>query len=282
MLERFGLYQNPDGTFQRLDTQRSIDAVNAELNEIFQFNSNITGSIIFTGAEAVNPVFQRILENRGFESNDIGNFHSRLTVGREIGGAAAYTGDLELGLGETKDFVVFMSSQTRVSDFPIFLAEEIMHGQHIAEVINREGISFEEYRNRFGVLTEEFLGYSGRKKIIEACGLEGKYGTDVELKPGMTESDWGHLLGYFAVDDLFDRGIELPYRDLFRAPDEETFWQILRDNTGTTVNYKFQFPQSQDFTPLQDWLQRYINRCKADSFLQLKFSTVTAPQSPAE
>lgn len=274
MLERFGIYQNPDGSLKRLDAQQSLDQVTSELRSAFGFNPAVRGSVIFTGPDMVNPTFRALLEQRGTSISDIESFHQRLVEASETGGVATYSGDLELGLDPHPDYLVFMSVLSSTNLFPITLAEEITHGEHIAGIINWQGISHLEYRDRFSSLTEEFLGYIGCKKIIEAAGLEGKYEPVIDLTQGMTENDWAHELAYLAVDDLFDRNIELPLRDLFRAPDEAEFWRIASESVSDGVRFRFNFPAGSEFVSLQEWIDPFIKRSKADVFLRTHYSWV--------
>lgn len=274
MLERYGIYQNPDGSLKRLDAQQSLDQVTSELRGIFGFNPAVRGSVIFTGPDIVNPTFRTLLEQRSPNITDIESFHQRLVEASEIGGVATYSGDLELGLDPHPDYLVFMSVLSSANLFPITLAEEITHGEHIAGIISWEGISYLEYRDRFSSLTEEFLGYGGRKKIIEAAGLEGKYEPTIDLTKGMTESDWAHKLAYLAVDDLFDRNIDLPLQDLFRAPDEAEFWRIASESVSDGVRFRFNFPTGSEFASLQEWIDSFIKRSKANVFLKTHYSWV--------
>jgi hypothetical protein len=271
MLERYGVYENPDGSFARIDTQQSADQVTRDLRDVFGFNPAVRGNVIFAGDE-INPVYRMLMEKRGSSLADLESFHQRLVEATEVGGGATYSGDLELGLDPHPDYLVFMSVRSSAVLFPIVLAEEITHGEHMAGVINWEGISFPEYRSRFSSMTEEFLGYIGRKKIIEAAGLVGGYEPIIDLSREMTEDDWAHKLAYLAVDDLFENNRDLPLRELFRAPDEETFWKIAKEAVSDGVKFGFKFPAGRDYAGLKEWIDQFIKRSKADVFIETNYS----------
>ncbi len=88
----------------------------------------------------------------------------------------------------------------------------------------------------------------------------------------LTFSEWAHLLSYFAVDELIDRGKELPAEELFHASDETVFWRVLLENIRDPVELNFQFPPDLRFEKVVDPLNDLLKGSKADEAIKLVFS----------
>lgn len=274
MLERFGLYPQADGTL-KIVTQQAVDGVVEELSQFFGYNQH-HALIKFTAPGDEVSTLRRILNNR--ISRDpkmhpaIDKVIERLNLGIEIGGVATYTGDLELGFNPKPYYIVFISNATRISDFPFTLGEEITHGEHETNIIEAGNITHAQYKTRFQELTEEFLGYIGRKRIIAAAGLEGNYPLELTWERNLTRDEWAHLIGYYAVDDLLDQGKKLPVVDLFHAPDETRFWQVLLEAIKDPVVIGFNFPKTLRLEKLIDPVNQLVADCKAEKAIQINFS----------
>lgn len=270
MLERFGLTQQLDGKFA-INTRQAIDGATEELGSFFKYKPH-PALIQFTAPGSEASTIRGILEQRKTDQAAINECVERINTGTEIGGATLYTGDLELDFTPRPKFMIFISNATGIRDFPFTIGEEITHGEHISNIITDQNISYADYRNRFQELAEEFLGYLGRKRMLQVAGLEESYPLNISLERNMTQSEWAHFLAYTTVDDLIERHQELPVVELFHAPNEARLWQILLEAIKEHVEFNFNFSPTLNYEGLVKPLRGLLKEAKANKTLKLKFS----------
>jgi hypothetical protein len=270
MLEEFGLTEKPEGGYD-INLQRSVNGVVNELSNYFGFKRH-DGIVEFTapGSEAAN--LRRILNSRNANQNAIENAVDRISAGAEVGGATVYTGDLDLGFPKKPSYMVFVSNATQITNFPFMMGEEFTHGEHMAYGVEDLGLSYTDYKSTFHEVTEEFLGYMGRQRIIKVAGLTGNYNPDLNWTRDLNESEWAHWLGYLSVDHLEEQGKQLPAKELFHAQDETIFWQILLEGVKDPIEFNFCFPPTLRFENLVQPLNNILRNAKADKAIKLDFS----------
>lgn len=270
MLEKFGLTKLPDGKFT-INTREAIDGVTEELGLFFKYKPHYA-LIQFTSPGSEAAAVRNILGQRDVDKTAINESVERITAGKEMGGATLYTGDLDLPLTPKPAFMVFLSTATATADFPFTLGEEITHGEHMANVIDEQNISNSEYRQRFHELTEEVLGYLGRKRIFQVAGVSHYYPLNVSLDRNHTENEWAHFLAYTTVDDLERKEEDIPAANLFHAPNETKFWQILLEAIKEPIEFNFNFPPDLNFKGLIKPLRNLVREAKANRILKLRFN----------
>lgn len=269
MLERFGYHQEGDGF--RVDLQRALDETRTELSRFFGFRGhNAVVQFAAPGGAALSV--RRILEQRGHPQSVIDESVRRIGEGTETGGSTLYTGDLELDLRPRPEYMVFFSTQVGRLSFLFNLGEEITHGEHISSVVDRESITYREYQARFNALTEEFLGRIGFKRILQVTGGTYELPLNINWKRDLNVNEWEHFIAYWLVDDLIRRQQRLPVRDLFHAPDQTRFWEILLRSVGNPLRMNFKFPQSLRFEGIVSSLNELLRRAKADKAIKLNLS----------
>lgn len=269
-LERFGVFLDDSGSLVRLDAQAAFTEVRKELQLAFGYRPH-QGAVEFTGPNEGSLTLRNLLKARQIPDDVINDYVKRQGEGEEIKGCATYIGDIDLGFVPRLDYIVFMSVVTPVAFFPLTLGEEVTHGEHICYVVD-QGASYLGYKDRFHTLTEEVLGYIGRKRIMASAGLLGRYETEIELNQSVKSSFFAHMLAYYLVDDLNERGLLLPEKELFHAPDERVFWKILLGSVGEPVELNFIFPYGLRYEKLVPATQEILVSSKAEEAIKINFS----------
>ncbi len=278
MMERYGIFYNPDGSLDHFDAQRSFEEVRHNLAQAFSFQPK--GAIVeFTAPGGIGTTMRSLLAQRGINQEVIETSVNRIAEATDIGGAAAYAGDLDLDISPKPQYIIFMSTASKIIEFPIFLAEEVTHGEHMATIIQQESITYEEYQNnRFHEISEEFLGYLGRKRILEILDFKGSYNPNIDASKNLTRSYWAHMLAYYMVDDLLEKGKVLPLAQLFHAATEEEMWHILQETTQEPFQLTLNFGTNIDFDNLMEPLNELIAENKANDYIKLTFRRLDKPE----
>ncbi len=274
MLERYGIEYSPDGKLQKLDAQRAFEVVREDISGLFQIQTH--GAVVeFTSPEGYAQRLRDLLAARNItDQADIDATVKRIGEATEIGGVTAYCGDLDLALEWRPRYIIFLSNASKITHLPAILAEEVTHGEHEAYMIDDVGMSYADYQTSFHAISKEFLGYLGRKRVIEIIGLEGRYGTTLDASRDLTENEWSHFIGYWIADDLLDKGKKLPYRELFHATSEEEMWHILKTAMGDDFNFTLNFAENLNYEKLQEALNSIIRRNKAADYIKLNFRQI--------
>jgi len=271
MLERYGIEYDPDGKLQKLDAQKTFEVVRADISDLFQIQTH--GAVVeFTSPEGYTQRLRDLLAARGITDKvDIDTTIKRIGEATEIGGVTAYCGDLDLALDLRPRYIIFLSNASKVSHLPAILAEEVTHGEHEAYMIDDVGMSYTDYQRSFHAISKEFLGYLGRKRVIEIIGMEGRYGTALDASRDLTENEWSHFMGYWIADDLLDKSKKLPYTELFHATSEKKMWGILKAAMGEDFHFTLNFAANLNYDKLEGALNSLIRRNKAADYIKLNF-----------
>lgn len=277
MMERYGITYNPDGSLDRFDVQTTFEQAREDIAEFFGIRPR-NAFVEFRAPEGYGGTLRNILEQRGHSQAVIDEMVRRVSEGTDIGGCALYVGDIELDRETNPQYVIFISTAAKIADFPATLGEEVTHGEHMCEIISRESVTYPQYLSRFHTISDEFLGYLGRKRILQILDLDGTYDTTLDASKPLTLDQWGHLFGYMIVDDLMEKRKSIPARELFSAPDEAAMWKVLQDATGEPFRFELNFTRSLDFGGLVKPLNDLIAENRAENYIKLDFRHVDEPQ----
>lgn len=273
MMERYGITYNPDGSLDKFEAQRTFEQVREDIADFFGIRPR-NAYVEFTAPQGYGGTLRRILEQRGHSHEVIDLMVRRASEGTEIGGCALYAGDIALDPETNPQYVIFVSTAAKIAEFPATLGEEVTHGEHLCEVISRENITYPQYLLKFHTISNEFLGYLGRKRILELLDQDGTYDTTLDASKPLTLNQWGHLFGYLVVDDLMEKQKSLPAKDLFLAPDEATMWKILQEAMGEPFVFGLNFAKGVNFDGLIQPLNDLIAENKAENYIKLDFRQV--------
>jgi hypothetical protein len=124
------------------------------------------------------------------------------------------------------DYMIFV---TDVHDAtPIALGEEITHGEHTTQHLRDSG-SYAEFARRFSQPTKEFLGLLGSCRIAKSHNAVINVYEPEVTGGDVDQYDLDHWIGYGVVAQLVNLGKEIPYAELFHAPDQKIVWSMVRE-----------------------------------------------------
>jgi hypothetical protein len=257
MLERYGIVLS------------AIRQVREDLIELFGFSSH-KGVLNWIDSEEKINILRTYSEFRGASQAEIVTAVEKYTVGKGIG--AAYCADVDLGLETKPEYIIFMSPATEITFIPFVLGEEITHAEHVCSVIEEERITYREYQKRFHVVTEEFLGYIGRRKIHENALVPFEYKAVIGPTKNLSHHNTvAHWLAYYAVDGLNSEKVKLPFKELFHAQYEEQFWEIVLGALGRPYPLSFKSAEGHLSPSFAASIKDIMKQSKSEGAFQLIF-----------
>lgn len=175
----------------------------------------------------------RILSHHGVSRRNIRQYTRHIN---RDGGAVVLTHGVP-GYGEDSDYIVFPGSFGR-DIFPSVLSEELTHGKHLMQAVER-GLNWRSYGATYPMVVREFLGFAGGRIAERVVGSIPRQAGSGLFPSFPTDSQLSHFIGYQAADLWWQQTGGEGIRELFTAPSAETFWSAVKKSLGPfTIPYE--------------------------------------------
>lgn len=258
-----------NGSMEKIDFQRCFDTVRGCLAREFNFEPHPVQFFLIHDLEG-QQLYKDLLRMHGGSERAIDTCVVEM-LRSNPSSCCHPIHDLRQTLGIEADYLIGLGNFPSADSLMIVLGEEVTHGKHACAMTFEKGRE-ESYAKVFHEVTAEFVGRLGARYICSKLGLKAQEPCEVKLESDrMTDSDWNHFIGYMALQNIAERGIDLPAQELFHADDEEHFWNIVLRASGKSIELVFGLPEGSNLKPHEEFVDTTLKASRSDRAIHVKF-----------